>query len=197
MKEVIARVSPSSNDFLKRMAGANMWLFGSLTESIISAQPEGSAMIHTTIVPTIIESGVKDNVIPSMAKAIVNTRILTGENAGTVEQFIRETIEDDRVKIKKIGKYNSDPSPATSISSPAFKRVESAIYKTIPNVIPVPYQMVGATDSRHFRRISNGVVNFFPMTDANGFHGINEKLPVRDFRRGVNFIMTILEESDR
>jgi carboxypeptidase PM20D1 len=197
IKEVIARVSPSSDQFLKRMAGANMWLFDGIAESIISSQPEGSAMIHTTIVPTIIESGVKDNVIPSNARAIVNTRILTGENAAMVERFMQEVIDDDRVKIRKIGKYNSDPSASTDIGSPAFKRIESAIYKSIPNVIPVPYLMVGATDSRHFRRISNGVVNFLPMTDATGFHGIDERVTLRDLQRGVNFIITILEESDR
>lgn len=197
IKEVIRRVSPSSNDFINRMAGANQWLLEGISERVIAAQPEGSAMIHTTIVPTVIESGVKDNVIPSMAKAIVNCRILTGENAQTVEAFIKEAIHDERVQIRKLGKLNSDPSPATSIDSPAFKRIESAIYKNIPAVIPVPYQMVGGTDSRHYRRISDGIVNFLPMTDAQGFHGINERVTLRDLQRGVNFVMTILGESDK
>jgi carboxypeptidase PM20D1 len=82
------------------------------------------------------------------------------------------------------------------LESPAFKRMESAIYKTVPNVLPVPYLMIGATDSRYYRRISDGVVNFFPMTDAKGYHGINERLQIRDFRRAVNFIMTVIEESN-
>jgi carboxypeptidase PM20D1 len=151
------------------MASANMWLFEGMATSVIAKEPEGYAMMHTTIVPTIIDGGVKENVIPTIARAIVNTRILSGETAKTVEEYIRRTIADERVIIKKMGDMNSDPSPATSSQSPAFKRVESAVCKTIPNVIPAPYQMVGATDSRYYRRISDGVVNFFPMTDAKGF----------------------------
>jgi len=197
LREFLGRVGPSSNKFLNRMASANMWLFEGMARSVIEKEPEGYAMMHNTIVPTIIEGGIKENVIPTIAKAIVNTRILSGENSKTVEEYIRKTIGDERVIIKKMGDMNSDPSSATSSQSPAFKRVESAVCKTIPNVIPAPYQMVGATDSRYYRRISDGVVNFFPMTDAKGFHGIDERLMIIDLKRGIQFIMTIIEETDK
>jgi carboxypeptidase PM20D1 len=114
-----------------------------------------------------------------------------------VEDYIRNTIDDKRVVIKKNSKSNSEPSSVTSISSPAFKRVESAINKIIPRVITTPYLSVGGTDSRHYRRLSDGVVNFSPMTDSKGFHGINERLPLRDLQRSIQFIMTIIEDSNR
>jgi len=196
VREFLNRIGGSSDIFINKMAASNMWLFEGMIKNMISDKPEGSAMLHTTIVPTIIESGVKDNVIPSRAKAIVNSRILPGETAETVEAFIRKTIGDDRVKIKKVNRSNTDPSEETSIQSPAFKRVESAAYKNIPNVIPAPYLMIGATDSRYYRPISDGVVNFLPQTDSKGYHGINERLPIIDLQRSINFIMTIIEESD-
>ncbi len=197
VKEFLTRIGSSSDKLLNRMATSNMWLFESVTKGILASQPEGSAMIHTTIVPTILESGVKDNVIPGIAKAIINSRILTGETAKSVEDFIRHTVNDDRIEIKKLGKFDSDPSSATSITSAAYKRIESAVYKTIPNVIPAPYLMIGATDSRHYRRISDGVVNFLPMTDSKGFHGVDERLPIRDLQRSINFMMTVIEESNK
>ena len=197
VKEFLHRISASSDNFLHRMAGSNTWLLDGAIKGIISAKPEGAAMIHTTIVPTILEAGVKDNIIPAIAKAVVNTRILPGETAASVEAYIRTTIHDDRVQIKKISRYGSDPSPATDINSSAFKRVERAIYKTIPRVLPAPYLMIGGTDSRYFRRISDGVVNFLPMTDSRGYHGINERLPVRDLQRSINFIRTVIEDSTR
>ncbi len=197
VKEFLRRISASSDNFLNRMAGANMWLFEGVSKKIISSKPEGNAMIHTTIAPVIIESGVKENVIPSNAKAIINSRILPGETARTVEDYIRNTIDDERVVIKNISKSGSDPSTVTSIESAAFKRVESAIYKHIPNVIPAPFLNIAATDSRYYRRIADGVVNFLPMTDSKGFHGINERLPLRDLQRGINFMITIIEEGNR
>jgi carboxypeptidase PM20D1 len=197
VREFLNRIGSSSDVFINKMAASNMWLFTGMIKSMISDKPEGNAMLHTTIVPTIIESGVKDNVVPSEAKAIVNSRILPGETAETVEAFIRKSIKDDRVKIKKVNRSNTDPSDETSIQSAAFKRVESAVYKTIPNVIPAPYLMIGATDSRYYRPISNGIVNFLPQTDSKGYHGINERLPVIDLQRSISFIMTIIEESDK
>lgn len=197
VREFLGRISSSSDNFLHKMAGANMWLFEGMTKGIISEKKEGYAMIHTTMVPTIIESGVKENVIPSNAKAIVNTRILPGETGQTTEDYIRNAIGDERVIIKKMSKAASDPSPATSITSPAFKRIESAIYKTIPNVITTPFLSVGATDSRYYRRISDGVVNFMPMTDSKGYHGINERLPIRDLQRAIHYYMIIIEEGEK
>ena len=196
VREFLNRIGGSSDIFINKMAARNMWLFEGMIKSMISDKPEGNAMLHTTIVPTIIESGVKDNVVPSQAKAIVNSRILPGETAETVEAFIRKTIHDDRVNIKKVNRSNTDPSTETSIQSPAFKRVESAAYKTIPKVIPAPYLMIGATDSRYYRPISDGVVNFLPQTDSKGYHGINERLPIIDLQRSIDFIMTIIEESN-
>jgi carboxypeptidase PM20D1 len=154
-------------------------------------------MIHTTIVPTILDAGVKDNIIPSTARAIVNCRILPGETISSVENFIRTTIQDHRVTIKRTGRFFSEPSPVTDTHSPAFQRLVSAVSQTIPNVLPAPYLGVGGTDSRFYRRLSAGVVNFFPMTDARGAHGINERLPLLDLQRGIHLVSTIIEESAR
>src|SRR6185503_13897661 len=156
LREFLQRVGPSSDNFINRMAASNLWLFGSVVKGKLSTEPEGDAMMHTTIVPTIIRGGIKDNVIPTEAKAVINSRILTGETSKTVEDFIRRAIDDERVQIRKVGRYNSDPSPSTSTQSPAFKRVESALYRNIPKVLPAPYQGIGATDSRYYRRISDG-----------------------------------------
>src|SRR5258706_979732 len=79
LKEFLQRVGPSSDNFINRMAASNLWLFRSVIKSKLATEPEGDAMMHTTIVPTIISSGVKDNVIPTEAKAVINSRILTGE----------------------------------------------------------------------------------------------------------------------
>ena len=196
VREFLHRVGASSDNFVNKMASSNMWLFEGIAKGIIEEKPEGNAMIHTTIVPTILESGIKDNVVPSKAKAIVNSRILPGETSETVAKYISDAIHDSRVNIKKISIFESDPSPSTSIESPAFKRIENAIYENMPHVIPTPYLMIGATDSRRYRAISDGVVNFLPMIDSKGYHGINERLPITDLQRSINFIMTVIKESD-
>jgi carboxypeptidase PM20D1 len=196
VKEFLVRISGSSNDFLNKMATNNLWLFTGTVEKIMSAMPEGNAMVRTTIVPTILESGIRENVIPSNAKAIVNSRILTGEKTADVLAFIKSAIKDDRVEVKVSGDFNTEPSPCTDITGNAFHSVEEAIYAVTDSVITTPYIMIGASDSRSYRKISDGVVNFNPMIDSKGFHGIDERLPVSDFRRAVNFFTTIIRNAD-
>jgi carboxypeptidase PM20D1 len=195
LREFLTRVSGSSDQFLFKMAINNLWLFKGRIQDNLAATPEGDAMQHTTIVPTILESGVRENVIPTYAKAIVNCRILTGETTKEVQDFISNAIHDDRVKIRIAGDFNTEPSPLTSISSPAFRRIEEAVYRTVDDAIPVPYIMLGATDSRVYRAISDGVVNFTPLKDTKGFHGIDERLPIADFRRSIQFFTILMEKS--
>lgn len=193
--EFIGRVGSSSDNLGHRLAAANLWLFEGMVKRLLSDQPEGYALIHTTIVPTVLEAGVKENVIPSKARAIVDCRILPGESIESTVRFIRETVKDPLVVVREIGQFSSDPSSITDTASPAFRRLVSAVSQTVPWVLPAPYLMVGGTDSRFYRRISDGVVNFFPMTDAKGAHGINERLPIIDLQRGIHLMSTIIEES--
>jgi carboxypeptidase PM20D1 len=197
VKEFIGRIGSSSDNLGHRLAATNLWLFEGLVKRILSDQPEGYALTHTTIVPTILEAGVKDNVIPSTARAIVNCRVLPGESIGSTARFIRETLFDPRVIVREIGQLPSEPSTVTDTASPAFRRLVSAVSKTVPGVLPAPYLMVGGTDSRFYRRVSDGVVNFFPMTDAKGAHGIDERLSLIDLQRGIHLMSVIIEESGR
>jgi len=54
----------------------------------------------------------------------------------------------------------------TDFHSDAFKKIADAAAAVSEDIIPVPFIMVGATDSRNFRAISNGVVNFCPGAGA-------------------------------
>jgi len=172
MKEFIGRIGSSSDNPAHRLAATNLWLFEGMVNKILAEQPEGYALTHTTIVPTILEAGVKGNVIPATARAIVNCRVLPGETIESTARFIRETVHDPRVLVKQAGHLPSEPSAVTSTASPAFQRLVSAVSKTVPGVLPAPYLMAGGTDSRFYRQLSDGVVNFFPMTDAKWIPGI-------------------------
>jgi carboxypeptidase PM20D1 len=87
------------------------------------------------------------------------------------------------------------PSSTTDINSAAFKRVESAIKAVVKEVVVTPMLMVGATDSRNYRSISNGVVNFTPLTDGKGYHGIDERMLVSDFQKCFNFYTLLIQGS--
>jgi carboxypeptidase PM20D1 len=94
-------------------------------------------------------------------------------------------------------KSNKEASPTTDLNGPAFRKIEELSYKIMPDVIPVPYLLLGGTDSYNFNQVSDGVIKFGPSIDAKGYHGIDERLPVSDFRRMIFFYTLLIRESGK
>ncbi len=193
IQELFLRTGPGGR-LLNRMVLSNQWLFKSMLITELEKTKQTNALIHTTLVPTIVKAGIKDNVIPSVAKATFNSRILTGETSDDVVNFVKKAINDERVTVKKQTISLMEPSALTSSEHPMFKKVEAITYKIVPEVIVSPYLMVGATDSRYFRPFSDAVVNFAPMTDAKGFHGIDERIPITDLKRMIFYYKMLITD---
>jgi len=179
--------------FIQKMAFANFWLFKPLIINIYEKSNGGNALIRTTIVPTILKSGIKDNVVPSVATAVINLRILPGSNSQDILKQLKNTIDDDRVIISTIG-YVHEPSKTTNINSPGYKKVVKVIRSNMGGTITTPFLMLGATDSRHFKNISETILKFSPMVDPIGFHGINEKVSVDSYKRCIGFYYQLMKE---
>ena len=172
--------------FTTRIALANRWLFNGMLVSQFEKSKGTNATIHTTIVPTIIDAGIKDNVIPTVAKATVNSRIIPGETADDVLKFMKEKINDDRVKITKL-QFGGDPGRTTSLESGEYKKAETIMYSLLDDVVPAPFLMIGATDSRYYDSVTDATIKFLPAIDPKGFHGIDERLSFSDFNRMINY----------
>ncbi len=193
VQELLNRVVAGSS-FVNRMALSNQWLFKSMLVSQLEKDKGTNALIHTTLVPTIVKAGIKDNVIPSVAKATFNSRILPGQTSDDVVNFVKQAINDERVQVQKQTISLMEPSAITSTSHPMFQKMEAVVYKTVPQVLVSPYLMIGATDSRYFRSFSDAVLNFSPMRDAKGFHGIDERIGLNDLKSMIFFYRLLMIE---
>ncbi|MDC7998843.1 M20 family peptidase [Gilvibacter sediminis] len=167
--------------FMQRMAFANPWLF---KKPILKALNS-----HTTTAPTIIEGGVKNNVIPTVAEATINFRILPGETIESVKEHIIATVSD-KVRVEAVG-FLTNPSPVSSVESENFKILEQTIRDIYPNSIVVPGLVGGGTDARYFYDISDDVYRFYPIrldpTSLTRFHGIDEKISKENYLEIVTF----------
>ena len=193
IKTYLQSISAYNDNFLQKMALSNLWLFESSVVNKMAAQPTTNALIRTTLVPTVFNSGVRDNVIPTFATAYINSRILPGQSSKEVHDYVEKVINDTNVKITYYKNYMTEPSPTTDVNSKYYKRVEKAIRGVVKNVVVAPMLMVGATDSRNYREVSDGVVNFSPLTDAKGFHGIDERLLITDFQKCFTFYTLLIK----
>lgn len=173
--------------FLTRMAFANPWLFKKQLLEGLNA--------HTTTAPTIIDGGVKNNVIPTVAEATINFRILPGETIESVQAHI-EQIVSDKVQVEPVG-FLTNPPAVSSAASEAYRIVEKTIRSLHPETVVVPGLLGGATDSRYFIEISDEVYRFYPMRISpetmERFHGIDEKISKENYKEIIEFSYQLIK----
>lgn len=174
--------------FFQKLAFANPWLF---KKSILE-----SLNAHTTTAPTIIDGGVKNNVIPTVAEATINFRILPGETIESVKQHIERSISD-KVKVVPVG-FLTNPSPVSSIDSEAYRTLEKTIRDVFPNSIVVPGLVGGGTDARYFYEVSDNVFRFYPIRigpdSMTRFHGIDEKISKDNYKEIIEFSYHLIKK---
>ena len=195
IKAYLERISSYNTNFFEKMQLSNLWLFEKWVLHNMTQNRSSNALVRTTLVPTVVNSGVRDNVIPTFATAMVNSRILPGETPNSVKSYVEKIVNDTNVKISIYPNYETMPSTTTEINSAAFKRVESAIHAVVKDVVVAPMLMVGATDSRNYRTLSDGVINFTPLTDAKGYHGIDERMLISDYEKCFNYYTFLIKGS--
>jgi carboxypeptidase PM20D1 len=177
---------------------ANLWLFEPLVVRQLSASPLTNAILRTTLAPTMVHGGVKENVLPSHAGALVNLRIMPGETgAGALEQ-LRRAVDDPRVEFAALP-IRVEPSALSDIESPGFKLLQRTIREVAPEAVVAPALLVGGTDSRHYSGLTKNIFRFLPITlgaaDTKRYHGVDERISIDDYLRCVRFYAQLIGNS--
>ena len=188
-------LGPEMN-FFKKMLIANHWLFKPFIAKFFLATPEGAAMIRTTTAATIFNSGIKDNVIPQKARAVVNFRILPGETPQTVKQYVQKIIDDPRIELRILG-FNKEPSPISNTRCQAFNVLCKSIKQHSPEALIVPYLVMGATDARYFYQLTDNVYRYLALPlvkgDISRVHGTDERINIKDYVGYIQFLIQVIE----
>jgi carboxypeptidase PM20D1 len=180
--------------FTQKMAFANMWLFKPMVVGIYEQSAAGNAMIRTTLAPTIIHAGIKGNVIPTVAVATINLRLLPGDDSESVIGKIKTIISDERVRITPQTAFIAEPSAVTSSENFAYRKIDQTIKKSFKGVLTTPFLMIGGTDSRHYKDVSDGIIKFSPMIDPIGFHGVDERVSLESYGITLWFYEQLLRD---
>src|SRR5262245_28008704 len=151
-----------------------------------------NSMLRTSIVPTIIRGGFRENVIPADAEATLDVRALPDENIDQLIETLRKLINDPEIKIEKRAAGQRRPAAAPSrIDSEMFKALERAQQKVFPGSATLPIMQTGATDSAQLRE--KGVQAYgisIPKTDEDTrrVHGNDERIPIEGVGKFVEYL---------
>ena len=200
----VKMVEPTFNALMPRLNAplrfllSNLRFTGPLVSRILAREPLTEAWIRTTTAITIIAGGVKSNVIPQEATAIVNFRIIPGDTINSVKAHVRRVVGPD-LEIETTAEHQDEPSPVSSIESDAWHTLTNTITETFPETLVAPWTLIGATDSRYFADIAGDVYGFSPFTfslaDMERLHGTGERVRVGDGERAVGFFVKLIENA--
>jgi carboxypeptidase PM20D1 len=197
-REKLAVIAPYV-PFAQRYLLANLWLSEPIVDWLIAMNPEGAARLHTTIAPTMISGGIKDNVLPPEGRATINFRLHPRDTIASVTDHVRRAIDDPRVDVVALDDDSEEASKTADIHGEAYAYLTAQISSSFGGIPVAPDSTTGATDSRHYLPIADAVFRLDPFhfgpDDLARVHGTNERLAIRDLAPAVGFYMRLMANS--
>jgi len=187
--------------FPNKMIFANMWLFKGLVKRQLGKKPVTDASIRTTTAPTQFRGSDQDNILPMLATAVINFRILQGDTVESVIKRVTDVIADARIKIRSLAGNIFQPSPASPVSGWSFKMLNDTIREIMPDALVAPTVVLGRTDSCYFVDLSPCCYRFVPQRvrsdELASIHGVNERLSVDSYGEMISFYIRLITSSCR
>jgi len=166
-------------------------------KKISEASPVWNSMMRDTIAPTMLNAGIRPNVVPSEAQATLNVRLLPGNSIDALLLKLKDAVNDPKIT------FHADTSigeaaPSSSLNSELFKTIQQATQEEFPGAPVVPMMSTGATDSAYLRLRNVQAYGLlpFPLTeeDTLRMHADNERIPLDSFRKGIEFLYRVVSD---
>ncbi len=198
LRQFLRHVGPEMR-FQDELIFANSDLFTSVIIGNFQQSEADRALIQTTMVPTIFNSDFTNNTNSTKVTATVNFRILPGLTIENLIHRVKEIIDDDRIQIT-LNDFHSEASTVSSTDSEGYAIINQSIKEIFPDVITVPNLVTGATDGRYYSEICDNIYRFLPIRlnpdNIKAIHGMNENIPVDEFKDVVRFYMRLIKNCD-
>lgn len=160
-----------------------------------------NAIAHSTIALTTLRSGVGDppkvNVIPSVAEATLDCRVLPGTTTAEWLNEIRRRLGDPALGLEVV--YESDDPRVSSWDTPLYRALDAAIARHHPGAVVSPILIPYGTDSNAFRPRGAQSYGVAPVVLSvalvASMHGDAERVPVAGLGTGARIFFEALKET--
>jgi len=171
-------------------------VLGELEKTAMTIVDEVRPRLRMSITPTMIQGGVKENVIPSECEAVFDCRVLPGQSTSEAKALVRELLGDvglDKLSFENIQVQEPSESP---VETPLYNVIKNVLRDFEPSCGVAPFLMAGGTDSRFFRRMGSVCYGFHPMRSETRYgakptrreHGVDERISIENLVFGTSIL---------
>jgi acetylornithine deacetylase/succinyl-diaminopimelate desuccinylase-like protein len=164
-------------------------------------------LLRNTLVITMMQSGVKRNVIPATAEATMNARLFPGQSVDDFVAHIRQAIANPNIKLEivssplpqdqAIAYYRGRAAvPPSSLDTELYAALVASAKKRWPKAVILPTILTGTTDAVPWREHHIPVYGIGPNPileeQEAGVHGDDERVAVDALGKGVDYVYDVL-----
>ena len=164
-------------------------------ETLVKEHPGAHAMFLNTLNVTMINAGIKANVIPAKSEATIDCRLLPGQDREDWRQQVIGVIDDDRISVE-FSDWGQEQPVAVDWDTELYRTIETVVTDAVEDATVVPGVCVGGTDNRFLRQRGIPAYGFIPVLlspeEAAGFHGNDEHLTIENLNMGVELTHEIV-----
>ena len=143
MLEALAPHSPQPQRFIFE----NLWLTSPLVAMQMGENRSMNAMVRTTTALTMMNAGVKENVVPQRAEARVNFRLLPDATPEMVVAHITDVVDDPEISIR-YERWDNRPGVADH-EGEGYMAISEAVEAVYPEAVIVPSMLVATVSYTH------------------------------------------------
>lgn len=150
------------------------------------------SMLRTSIVPTMVKIGFRQNVIPSEGEATLDIRTLPDEDMPKFYEQIRRVINDPQIEVVPGSGHVRPASPPSRLDTEMFRALETVTKRMFPGAITLPSMLTGATDMAQLRQKGVQSYGIGPIIeektkDVGAAHTDDERLAESSLYKLVEF----------
>jgi acetylornithine deacetylase/succinyl-diaminopimelate desuccinylase-like protein len=191
--------TPDTVAYLDRLAEAGLMpprADKAAVETQIKRSPGLLAMFINTLNVTMLNSGIKNNVIPAKSEAVIDCRLLPGHKREEWRQAVIDRIDDTRITVEYSRVLQPGEPKAADWDTELFRVIQTVVKEAMEDAVVVPSMTVGATDNRFLRQRGIPAYGFIPCLlspeEAAGFHGNNEYLTIENLNMGCELMYEVV-----
>jgi acetylornithine deacetylase/succinyl-diaminopimelate desuccinylase-like protein len=162
------------------------------------AQPANAALVRDTVAITVLQGSEATNMIPAVASADLDARLLPGETCESFRVQIERTLADPGLSVEPLLAFHTQ---TTTTDTPLYRAIAQVAKTADPRALVVPRVNAGFSDAHYFRDLGLTAYGFVPRwlhpDDTRGIHGPDERISIENLERGIETQIRILEQLDR
>ncbi len=167
--------------------------FAPIIQKILLKNKQTAAMLRSTVAFTMSEAGSGHNVLPMESSCVANVRILQGDSVTSVKEYFQSF--GFEYEIEPL--LENEPTGISDVHSSEMKYISDCISANFNNTVPLPYLMVGGTDSRYYHEVAKQTFRFLPCRltaeELGTMHATNEYISHQNFENMIRFYRYVIE----